>query len=120
MDTWAPRSHWSETELDVLRYLLHVYGHRRLNYTRVARLFENRTAAEVRHRATCMRDLARRKQRRAERRALLARAEEAASPTSVVDQLLPLEGQLLPLEGQLHPEVVWVPPTVEEIGQINL
>ncbi len=113
MDARAPWSQWTEVELDVLRYLLHVYGHRRLNYTRVARLFENRTAAEVRYRATCMRDLARRKARRAERRALLACAEEATSPTSVVDQLLPREGQL-------HPEVVWVPPTVEEIGQINL
>ena len=113
MDTRAPRPHWSATELDVLRHLLHVYGHRRLNYTRVARLFENHTPAEVKHRATCMRDLARRKKRRAERHALLARAEDPASPTSVVDQLLPLEGQL-------HPEVVWVPPTVEEIGQVNL
>lgn len=113
MGARSPRPHWGETELDVLRYLLQVYGHRRLNYTRVARLFENRSAAEVRHRATCMRDLARRKERRAERRALLAQAEEPASPTSVVDQLLPREGQL-------HPEVVWVPPTVEEIGQINL
>lgn len=114
MGTRAPRSQWTETELDILRYLLDVYGERRLNYTRVASLFEPRTPAEVRHRATCIRDLARRKKRRAERRALLAQAEEPASPTSVVVD------QLLPREGQLHPEVVWVPPTVKEIGPINL
>ena len=113
MSTRVPWSHWSETEVDVLRYLLHIYGHRRLNYTRVARLFENRTPADVKHRATCIRDLARRKKRRAERRVLLTQAKEPLSPTSVVDQLLPPEGQL-------HPEVVWTPPTVEEIGQVNL
>ena len=106
----APRSRWSEAELDVLRYLLLIYGHRELNYNRAARLFENRTPTDVKKRVICIRDLARRQ----ERRALEAQAqEEPASPTSVVDQLLPPEGQL-------HPDVVWVPTTAWDIGHMNL
>lgn len=113
MSTRVFLSYWSEAELDALRYLLDIYGHRRLNYTRVARLFDNRTPADVRYRATCIRDLARRRKRRAERRVLLTQAMEPVSSTSVVDQLLPPEGRL-------HPEVLWTPPTLEEIGQVNL
>ena len=110
----APKSRWSEIELDVLKYLLLIYGYRNLNYRRAACLFENRTPAEVKRRAMCIRDLARRK----ERRALEAQAwdedyEDPQSPTSVISTLLPPEGQL-------HPEVVWVPATMEDIGRLNL
>ena len=113
----APKSRWSEVELDVLRYLLLIYGYRNLNYRRAASLFENRTPADVKRRAMCIRDLARRK----ERRALEARAgeeddEDPQSPTSPTSVL----ATLLPPEGQLHPEVVWVPATMEDIGRLNL
>ena len=111
----APKSRWSEAELDVLRYLLLIYGHRELNYNRAARLFENRTPKDIKKRAICIRDLARRQ----ERRALEAQAgeeeeeEEPQSPTSVLYTLLPPEGQL-------HPEVVWVATRMEDIGRLNL
>lgn len=110
----APKSRWSEIELDVLRYLLLIYGYSGLNYRRAACLFENRTPADIKRRAMCIRDLARRK----ERRALEAHAgeeddEDPQSPTSVISTLLPPEGQL-------HPEVVWVPSTMEDIGRLNL
>lgn len=111
----APKSQWSEAELDVLRYLLLIYGYRGLNYRRMARLFENRTPADVKRRVMCIRDLARRKERRA--LAVLRKEhdahEEPQSPTSVLFTLLPPEGRL-------HPEVVWVPATMEDIGRLNL
>lgn len=110
----APKSRWSEIELDVLRYLLLIYGYRNLNYRRAACLFENRTPAEVKRRAMCIRDLARRKERRAlEAQAWDEDEEDPQSPTSVISTLLPPEGQL-------HPEVVWVPATMEDIGRLNL
>jgi hypothetical protein len=99
-----------------LRYLLLIYGPRELNYKRAACLFENRTPKEVKQRCICIRDLERRKQRRA----LEAPAgdeeeeeEEPQSPTSVLYTLFPPEGQL-------HPEVVWVPTRMEDIGRLNL
>jgi hypothetical protein len=107
----ARKAYWSEPELDILRYLMVIYGHRELNYERAARLFENRTPADVKKRCTCIRDLDRRK----ERRALEAQGgrDEPPSPTSV------LAGGFPP-EGRLHPEVVWVPATMEDIGWPNL
>jgi len=107
----ARKAYWSEPELDILRYLMVIYGHRELNYERAARLFENRTPADVKKRCTCIRDLDRRK----ERRALEAQGgrDEPPSPTSV------LAGGVPP-EGRLHPEVVWVPATTEDIGWPNL
>ena len=110
----APKSRWSEAELDVLRYLLLIYGPRGLNYKRVACLFENRTPKEVKQRCICIRDLERRKRRRAlEAQAGEVDDEEPQSPTSVMYTLLPPEGQL-------HPEVVWVPTRMEDIGRLNL
>lgn len=97
-----------------MRYLLLIYGYRNLNYKRAARLFENRTPAEVKKRATCIRDLARRKERLAlEAKAKEEDGEDPQSPTSVISTPLPPEGQL-------HPEVVWVPATMEDIGRLNL
>lgn len=120
----APKSRWSEFELDTLRYLLLIHGHRELDYSRAACLFENRTPEDVKKRCICIRDL----DRRRERRALEAQGEEEQdegkqqlqpppqepqSPTSVLEQLLPREGQL-------HPDVVWVPTRIEDIGRLNL
>jgi len=114
----APKSQWSRAELDVLRYLLLIYGHRELDYRRAASLFVNRTPADVKKRCICIRDLDRRRERRAlEAQEEYGEEEEEAdaphSPTSVLSQLLPPEGQL-------HPEVVWVPTRMEDIGRLNL
>lgn len=115
----APKSRWSETELDVLRYLLLIYGYREINYRRVACLFENRSPADVKRRAMCIRDLARRKERLALEAQAAEGDEELRSPTSPTSPTSVLT-TLLPPEGQLHPEVVWVPATMEDIGRVNL
>ena len=109
----APKSRWSEAELDVLRYLLLIHGTREINYSRVASLFGNRTPKEVKQRCFCIRDFERRKRRRALEAQAQEKDEEPQSPTSVLSTLLPPEGQL-------HPEVVWVPTKMEDIGRLNL
>ena len=106
----APRSHWSQVELDVLKHLLFIYGYRELDYKRAASLFENRTPREVKQRCICIRD---QEQRKRKRELHLQQAqEEPDSPTSVT--------HLLPPEGRLHPTLVWVPSTAGDIGQVNL
>jgi hypothetical protein len=119
MSRRAPKSRWSAQELDVLKYLLVIYGYRELNYKRAARLFENRTAAEIKKRCVCIRDFERRKQRRALEQQV--QNEEvwlqslATTATTTADAK-----QLLPPEGRLHPDVVWVPATAWDIGFLNL
>lgn len=123
----APKSFWSASELCVLRYLLLIYGHRNIDYRKAARLFENRTAAEIKKRCICIRDLDRRKTRQAlEAQALKGRpgTESSASDTDADADVDSLDGgeatPLLPPEGQLHPEVVWVPTTAWDIGYMTL
>ena len=111
------RSVWSPAELDVLKYLLLIYGYRGLNYKRVARLFENRTPSEIKKRCNCIRDLERRKQKRArESRATTTGNDSGDGYDDDNDDAI----RLLPSEGQLHPDVVWVPTTPWDIGHMNL
>jgi len=110
------RSVWSTAELDVLKYLLLIYGYRGLNYKRVARLFENRTPAEIKKRCNCIRDLERRREKRArESYATIDNDNGDGYDTDNDDAT-----RLLPSEGQLHPDVVWVPTTAWDIGHMNL
>ena len=133
MGARAAKSVWSADEIRVLRYLLDIYGYSELIYTRATRFFENRTASEIKKRCICIRDLDRRKQRRA----LEAQAPRGGDgpkrlATCAVagadgddggyddddddDNAAPL----LPVEAQLHPDVVWVPATVWDIGHMTL
>ena len=148
MGARAAKSVWSADEIRVLRYLLDIYGHSELIYTRATRFFENRTASEIKKRCICIRDLDRRKQRRA----LEAQAPRGADgpkrlATCAVAGADGDDGDdddddgydgyddddddddnndnnnaapLLPVEAQLHPDVVWVPATVWDIGHMTL
>ena len=110
------RSVWSTAELDVLKYLLLIYGYRRLNYKRVARLFENRTPDEIKKRCNCIRDLARRKEKRARESHATIDNDNCDGYDADNDD----GARLLPYEGQLHPDVVWVPTTARDIGHMTL
>jgi len=112
------RSVWSAAELDVLKYLLLIYGYRGLNYKRVARLFENRTPDEIKKRCNCIRDLERRKEKRA--RESHATVDTANDNGDGYDADNDDGTRLLPSEGQLHPDVVWVPTTAWDIGHMTL
>jgi len=142
MGARAAKSVWSADEIKVLRYLLDIYGHCELIYTRATRFFENRTASEIKKRCICIRDLDRRKQRRAlEAQAprggdgpkrLATCAVAGADGYDGYDGDYGYDGDdgddddddddnnnaapLLPVEAQLHPDVVWVPATVWDIG----
>ena len=140
MGARAAKSVWSADEIKVLRYLLDIYGLSELNYTRATRFFENRTASEIKKRCICIRDLDRRKQRRA----LEAQAPRggdgpkrlatcAVAGADGYDGYDGYDGDdgddgddnnnaapLLPVEAQLHPDVVWVPATVWDIGHMTL
>ncbi len=111
------RSVWSTAELDVLKYLLLIYGYRGLNYKRVAGLFENRTPSEVKKRCNCIRDFQRRKEKRAhESRATIDYDKDSDGSDADNND----GAGLLPYEGQLHPDVVWVPTTAWDIGHMTL
>ena len=133
MGARAAKSVWSADEIRVLRYLLDIYGYSELIYTRATRFFENRTASEIKKRCICIRDLDRRKQRRAleaqaprggdgpKRLATCAVAGDDGDDGGYDDDddddnAAPL----LPVEAQLHPDVVWVPATVWDIGHMTL
>lgn len=105
----APKSVWSHAELEVLNYLLALYTPKTLDYRRVALLFENRTAAEIKKRCECIRDRARRRARALLLAGLAQEEETDCEPDSPI-----------PREGRLHPTLVWVPPTGSEIGPLNL
>lgn len=110
------RSVWSTAELDVLKLFLLIYGHRGINYKRVAQLFDNRTPAEIKKRCNCIRDFERRK----EKRALESRATVENENSDNSDAHNNDGTRLLPSEGQLHPDVVWVPTTAWDIGHMTL
>ena len=147
MGARAAKSVWSADEIRVLRYLLDIYGHSELIYTRATRFFENRTASEIKKRCICIRDLDRRKQRRAleaqaprggdgpKRLATCAVAGADGDDGGGYDDDDDDDGYdgdddddndnnnaapLLPVEAQLHPDVVWVPATVWDIGHMTL
>ena len=111
------RSVWSTAELDVLKYLLLIYGYRGLNYKRVARLFENRTPSEIKKRCNCIRDLERRKRKRALERCATIDNDSGDDHDTDNDNDAT---RFLPPEGQLHPDVVWVPTTAWDIGHMSL
>ena len=121
--TWrmrAARSRWSDAELALLKHLMWLAEPGQVNHQGVAYLFPGRSSADIKKRCSCIRDLARRKERKRQREdvheqdvaAEEAEAEaeaEPGSPTSV-----------MPPEGRLHPALVWVPPTSQDIGPMNL
>ena len=111
----APRALWSEAELALLKHLMWLSEPGALNCRKVAYLFPGRCWTDVKRRCDCIRDLARRKERKrrlAEEQAKATGAtEEPESPTSVTS---------LPPEGRLHPALVWVPSTNREIEPMNL
>jgi hypothetical protein len=131
MGARAAKSVWSADEIKVLRYLLDIYGHCELIYTRATRFFENRTASEIKKRCICIRDLDRRKQRRAleaqaprggdgPKRLATCAVAGADGDDGDDDDDDDNAAPLLPVEAQLHPDVVWVPATVWDIGHMTL
>ena len=115
MKRCASRSVWSPAELAILKHLLLLYGTTEVNYERATCLFPNRSAEEIKKRVVCMRDLARRKKRRA----LLAR-EAAATEVEEDEPDSPTSVMRLPPEGRLHPTLVWVPSTDRDIETMKL
>ena len=111
----VPRSTWSDAELALLKHLMWLAEPGNVDPRSVVYLFPGRTWVEVKRRCDCIRDLARRKERKRERADQQAKAAEHAaepdSPTSVTS---------LPPAGRLHPALVWVPSTGNEIGPMNL
>jgi hypothetical protein len=111
----AVRARWSDAELALLKHLMWLAAPGPVNYRGVAYLFPDRTWAEIKRRCDCIRDLARRNERKRQRAEQQAKAAEVDvepdSPTSVM---------ALPPAGRLHPALVWVPPTGYEIGPMNL
>jgi hypothetical protein len=114
----AARSRWSDAELALLKHLMWLAEPGQVNHQGVAYLFPGRSWLDIKKRCSCIRDLARRKERKRQRedvhqQDVAAEEEEAeaepGSPTSV-----------MPPEGRLHPALVWVPPTTYEIGPMNL
>jgi hypothetical protein len=109
----APRALWSDAELALLKHLMWLAEPGAVDCRKVAYLFPGRCWKDIKRRCCCIRDLARRKERKrqhAEQQAK-AGAAEPDSPTSVMS---------LPPEGRLHPTLVWVPSTGDEIGPMNL
>ena len=103
---------WSEAELALLKHLMWLEEPGSVDCRKVTHLFPNHTVAEIKQRCDCIRDLARRKERKRLRAEVNANAaEEPDSPTSVM---------ALPPAGRLHPALVWVPSTGQEIGPMNL
>lgn len=112
MSRRAPRATWSDAELALLKHLMWLEEPGTVDCRKVEYLFPNHTAAEIKKRCDCIRDLARRKERKRQLAELHDhRVEEPDSPTSVTE---------LPPAGRLHPALVWVPPTEQEIGPMNL
>ena len=106
------RRPWTPGEVDLLKNLVDFLPAGRIDYGRVAVHLEGRDAVEVKYKCMAMRDL----KRRRERRALLAAAHRARrgdqpSPTTVTEPTC---------EGTLHPAVVWVPTTHNDIEPLCL
>ena len=109
----ARRAVWSEAELALLKHLMWLAEPGNVNFRDVVHLFPRHTWQSIQKRCACIRDLARRKARK---QRLLAeqrddRMQEPDSPTSVME---------IPAAGRLHHTLVWVPPTDQEIGPMNL
>lgn len=107
------REAWSEAELALLKHLMWLAEPDNVNFRQVVHLFPNHTWQGIQKRCACIRDLARRKERK---QRLLAEqrndgVQEPDSPTSVM---------AIPAAGRLHHTLVWVPPTDQEIGSMNL
>jgi len=103
---------WTTADVDTLKAVLALLPAGRIDYGRVALVFEGRTASEIKSKCIAMRDL----KRRRERRALLAEAcrerrRNPPSPTTVTEPVW---------EGRLHPAVVWVPTTHNDIEPLCL
>ncbi len=103
---------WTTPEVDTLKNLLELLPAGRIDYEKVLLLFEGRSALEIKSKCIALRDL----KRRRERRALLAAACRARrggqpSPTTVTEPTW---------EGTLHPAVVWVPTTHNDIEPLCL
>ena len=105
----APRARWGDAELALLKHLMWLAEPGALDCRGVVYLFPGRSWTDVKRRCDCIRDLARRKERKRERAE--QEAAEPDSPTSVT---------ALPPAGRLHPALMWVPPTGYEIGPMNL
>ena len=104
----ALRAVWTDSELALLKHLMWLAEPDNVNFREVAHHFPNHTWQGIQKRCACIRDLARRKERK---QRLLAeqrdnRMQEPDSPTSVVT---------IPEAGRLHHTLVWVPPTDQEI-----
>lgn len=109
----APRATWSDAELALLKHLMWLAEPGPLDCRGAAHLFPGRCWTELKRRCDCIRDLARRKERKRKlAEAQAATPEDAAEPDSPTS--------VMPPEGRLHPALVWVPPTTHEIGPINL
>jgi hypothetical protein len=109
----ARRAVWTGAELTLLKHLMWLAEPDNVNCRDAAHLFPNHTPQGIQRRCACIRDLARRKERK---QRLLAEQrgdgmQEPDSPTSVM---------AIPAAGRLHHTLVWVPPTDQEIGPMNL
>lgn len=103
---------WTTTEVDTLKHLLELLPVSRIDYERVLLLFEGRNAVEIKSKCIALRDLKRRRERRALLAAIhRARRGEQTNPTTVTEAVW---------EGTLHPAVVWVPTTHNDIEPLPL
>jgi uncharacterized protein (DUF2384 family) len=103
---------WTASEVDTLKHLLELLPVGRIDYERVLLLFEGRDASEIKNKCISLRDL----KRRRDRRALLAsihRSRRGTQPSAMM--------VTEPIwEGTLHPAVVWVPTTHNDIEPLPL
>tara|TARA_Y100000389_G_scaffold200743_1_gene241843 strand:+ start:1021 stop:1338 length:318 start_codon:yes stop_codon:yes gene_type:complete len=100
----APRAVWAEEETALLEYAVSLYEWRKVDHRAIARLFVDRSAADVKKRCAVLRD----RKRRRERWSALRDTEQ---PTDSGNESLPCNGEL-------HPTLVWVPAQWHDLEPI--
>lgn len=103
----ASRSVWSEHDSALLQHAISLYEYRKTDYVAVARLFANRSLADVKKRCAVLRDRERRRQRWRELQDRVGKPESASNPPPGDD-------------AQLHPALVWVPTEWHDLETITL